>query len=124
MITLNPDLTVIERTGYTITDLLSDIGGLQGILLSAIAIVLGILNSNHLENYLASKLYKVDGSKQHTFLSRWRGKRANQLKEAREALRKEADIVKLIRSRRFVHLALKHLLDPQHRKQLKLMSQT
>ena len=54
MVTINPDLIVIERTSYTIIDLLSDIGGFQGILVSAIAIVLGILNSNQLENYLAA----------------------------------------------------------------------
>ena len=38
---------------------------------------------------------------------------------AREALEQEVDIIKLIRSRRFVHMALKHLLDPTLRKELK-----
>ena len=42
---------------------------------------------------------------------------------ARAAISKEVDIVELIRSNRFVHLALKHLLDPTVHKQLKARSQ-
>ena len=45
------------------------------------------------------------------------------LKEARASLEKEVDVLKLIRSRRFVHLALKHLLDPPLRKEFKARSQ-
>ena len=45
------------------------------------------------------------------------------MEKSREALLKEADIIRLIRSRRFVHLALKHLLDPGLRKTLKSQSQ-
>ena len=40
------DQTLIERTGYTILDILSDVGGLQGILISGISFILGILNHN------------------------------------------------------------------------------
>ena len=54
------DQTLIERDGYTILDILSDVGGLQGLLISMIYYALGILNFNYLENYLASKLYKTD----------------------------------------------------------------
>ena len=53
------DLTTVERTGYTILDILSDVGGLQGILFSAVGLFLNIWNYNHLDNYLASKLFKV-----------------------------------------------------------------
>ena len=42
--------------------------------------------------------------------------------QARASLDKEVDIIKLIRSRRFVHNALKHLLDPALRKELKSQS--
>ena len=40
--------------------------------------------------------------------------------EALTALGKEVDIIKMIRSRRFVNLALKHLLEPTLWKELKL----
>ena len=42
--------------------------------------------------------------------------------KARASLEKEVDIIKMIRSRRFVHMALKHLLDPTIRKELKSRS--
>ena len=42
--------------------------------------------------------------------------------KARTALETEVDIVKLIKSNRFIHLALKHLLDPQLLKELKSRS--
>ena len=45
------------------------------------------------------------------------------MEKFRDALSKEADIIRLIRSQRFVHLALKHLLDPGVRKKLKSQSQ-
>ena len=52
------DQILIERHGYTITDLLSDVGGLHGILISAISLALGIVNLNYLEDYLVTKLFK------------------------------------------------------------------
>ena len=45
------------------------------------------------------------------------------MEQARAALEKEVDIIKMIRRRRFTHLALKHLLDPRLRKDLKHQSQ-
>ena len=44
------------------------------------------------------------------------------MEQARASLSKEVDIIKLVRSRRFVHKALKHLLDPVLRKELKSQS--
>ena len=44
------------------------------------------------------------------------------MEKARGVLEKEVDIIKLIRSRRFVHMALKHILDPTLHKELKLLS--
>ena len=43
--------------------------------------------------------------------------------QARAALEKEVEIIKLIRSQRFIHMALKHLLDPPLRQKLKQKSQ-
>ena len=52
--------TLIERTGYTVLDILSDVGGLQGILVSVIFLFLSVLNHNDLDNYLVSKLFKSE----------------------------------------------------------------
>ena len=46
-----------ERSGYTLLDLLSDVGGLQGILISGISLILSIFNHNHLDNFLVFKLF-------------------------------------------------------------------
>ena len=51
---------VIQRQGYTTLDLISDIGGLQGILISVFAIIVGIWNHNMLENLLVSRLFKLE----------------------------------------------------------------
>lgn len=54
------DQTLIERTGYTVLDILSDVGGLQGIFVSVIFLFLSVLNHNDLDNYLVSKLFKSE----------------------------------------------------------------
>ena len=51
-------MTLIERNGYTILDVLSDVGGIQGILFSAAIIFMNIWNYNHIEDYLAVKLFE------------------------------------------------------------------
>ena len=55
----NLDQIVIARDGYTLLDLISDIGGMQGILISGAAMVLTIFNHNHLENFIVTKLYRL-----------------------------------------------------------------
>lgn len=45
------------------------------------------------------------------------------MEKARVSLQKEVDIVEMVRLKRYVHLALKHLLDTQLRKDLKARSQ-
>ena len=55
---MNMDMNLIERSGYTVLDILSDVGGLQGILISGISLILSIFNNNYLENYLVNKLFK------------------------------------------------------------------
>ena len=57
-ILVGKDQTLIERNGYTIIDILSDVGGLQGILISGISLLLSILNHNSLNVFLASKHYR------------------------------------------------------------------
>ena len=57
---MDMDQTLVERSGYTILDILSDVGGLQGTLISAISLLLTILNHNSLNVFLASKLYRSD----------------------------------------------------------------
>ena len=51
------NLSVVQRTGYTLLDVLSDVGGLQGILLSAIVLFLSIVNYGYLDSYLVSKTF-------------------------------------------------------------------
>ena len=58
MFVVNRDLKVIERSGYTLLDLLSDIGGVQGILQSFFGMLVGILNYGYLDDSMVSKLYK------------------------------------------------------------------
>ena len=54
----NLNLTEFERTIYTGFDFLSDVGGLSGILMSFLAIIVGIWNFNSFENVMASHLFK------------------------------------------------------------------
>ena len=58
-IEMNYSLEVINRTGYTILDILSDIGGIQGILISVFSIILAIFNYKFFDSYIASRLYKL-----------------------------------------------------------------
>ena len=51
------------RNSYTVLDVLSDTGGMQSIIGSAISIWIGIWNYNHFENFMASKLYKIGHKK-------------------------------------------------------------
>ena len=42
--------TVINRTNYTILDVLSDVGGLESVLASVVSFLLGALNYNNLNS--------------------------------------------------------------------------
>ena len=137
---MSMDRILIERNGYTMFDLLSDLGGLQGILISGISFLLSILNFNHLNGFLASRLFKADQMALEAFSTndsikafiigllprklvccRERRKQVV-MEQARAALEKELDIVHLVRSRRFIKIALKHLLGRQLRKEFKARS--
>ena len=50
---------VVSRAGYTVLDWISDIGGMQGVLISFFAIFIAFWNYNMLDNYLVTRLYKV-----------------------------------------------------------------
>ena len=56
---MNLSLQQVERSGYNILDLLSDVGGIQGLLVSFIGIILGVMNYNNFDNFMASRLYKI-----------------------------------------------------------------
>ena len=66
-ITLEMDLTLtgLSRDGYTFLDWISDIGGIQGIFISVIALLLSLWNYNHLDNFLATKLYQIRNLSSH-----------------------------------------------------------
>ena len=46
------DMYVIQRNGYTILDLLSDIGGIQAMLFSFFAVVVSVFNYKNVDNTL------------------------------------------------------------------------
>ena len=46
---MNLDKGKIERSGYTFIDVLSDIGGIQSILISGISILIGLFNYKNFE---------------------------------------------------------------------------
>ena len=56
---VNMDQIVITRSNYTVLDLLSDIGGIQGILAPILSIPLIFFNYKHFDTFMASKLYKI-----------------------------------------------------------------
>ena len=109
-------------------------------MISGISFLLGISNHNYLDNYLVSKLFKsnsvvlvasqADSMKEYCLFKClptkvhfcFRKSKTFAMEQARLTLAKEVDIIKLIRSRRFMHMALKHLLDPTLIKELKSQS--
>ena len=56
---MNLDLTVISREGYTILDFISDIGGMQVMIFSFLAVVLTFWNYNYFDDYLITKLFRL-----------------------------------------------------------------
>ena len=47
------------RKCYSFLDLLSDIGGMIGVLMGFFSSVVGIFNFNNFDNYMVSRLFKV-----------------------------------------------------------------
>ena len=56
---MNLNQVVTAREGYNLFDLLSDVGGMQGLLISGCAVWLGIWNYHFLDNFLVTKLYRL-----------------------------------------------------------------
>ena len=50
----------MARTGYTFLDVLSDVGGIQSLVASAITIWLGVWNYKHFDNFMAAALFKIN----------------------------------------------------------------
>ena len=61
-IEMNLNLLQVARDGYTLLDFFSDIGGIQGILISGTSIFLAIWNYNNFDNFLVSRLYRLVSS--------------------------------------------------------------
>ena len=58
-IEMNLNQLIIERVVYSSLDFLSDIGGVLSILVSTGAIFCAVWNYRHLENYMVSRLFKL-----------------------------------------------------------------
>ena len=61
-IEMNLDLGVIQREGYNVFDALSDIGGIQSLIAAVFSSFIGMWNYKHFDNYMASKLFKIQQS--------------------------------------------------------------
>ena len=57
-IDMDLDLDVIERSHYTILDVLSDVGGIASVTTSIVALILSILNYNNLDSQMIRQLFK------------------------------------------------------------------
>ena len=49
----------IERAGYNILDMLSNIGGIQGLLVSFFLTILSVFNYKNFDNVMAAQFYKL-----------------------------------------------------------------
>ena len=58
-IEMNLDQGILARKGYTFLDVLSDVGGIQSIVASAITLWLSAWNYKHFDNFMASALFKI-----------------------------------------------------------------
>lgn len=67
---MNLSQTVISRQIYSTLELISDIGGIQAILLQFFSIILSVFNYRNLNTFLASKLFKLKKGVNETSLSR------------------------------------------------------
>ena len=60
-VTIEMDLNVThyERKVYTVFDMLSDVGGLMGIFITAFTVLASLWNFNAFDNYMVSRLFKI-----------------------------------------------------------------
>ena len=59
-IEMSLDLFKYDRQMYTIFDMLSDVGGLSGIIITVTSIFLKVWNRHSFESYMASRLFKIN----------------------------------------------------------------
>ena len=133
---------------YTILDVLSDTGGIASALISLFLPIVGLLNYNHLESYIASRLFKIyqenpDIKNSTTFTASKYGnlaeytidaipaclvcckkpKRQIAIQKARAALEKEMDVLQLVKSIRFFKKGFEHLLSADELRMLEESSE-
>ena len=65
---MNLDQLSIERQIYSSLELISDIGGIQAILLSLFGSILSVFNYNNFDTFLASRLFKLKKPQNEIFL--------------------------------------------------------
>ena len=142
---MNLDLAKVSRSGYTFIDVLSDIGGIQGLLISVIVILISILNYNHFDDYMATRLFKAKPKNhkrdkgmqneptelQPTFYFNSclyfadlipaklrcckKSRRQRSLEKARQIMDEEFNVIQIIKSRRYVSKAIALLLSKAKR---------
>ena len=56
----NLNQKVIARQGYTVLDYISDIGGMQSMLISFMAWFIAVWNFNMFDNHMVSRLFQVE----------------------------------------------------------------
>ena len=56
---MNLDMRVIARDGYNSLDFISDVGGMQGMLMSFAAFILGIMNYNYFDNHIVERMFRM-----------------------------------------------------------------
>ena len=53
------NMTHYERKVYTVFDMLSDVGGLNGIFITIFGIITSLWQFNAFDNYMVSRLFKI-----------------------------------------------------------------
>ena len=130
----------VERTSYSILDLISDIGGMQGLLISWFSLALAFCNYHQTENFLISRLYmegasdgqarsmraeRLQDPKECCFYWFFRhcgsqpSRNMSIFRRAREKLARETNMVELIQDIRFAKGAAKLLLSKRKRDKIK-----
>lgn len=127
---------VVARDGYTILDILSDVGGIESILITGIGLALQLWNYKHFDSHMVSQLYKrpdaaangqsgfkptkcgniklfcIDHLPRKVTCCRL-NEREKAMEQAMQKLNQETDIVLIVRRLRLYLAALKDLLHEE-----------
>ena len=134
-IEMDTGLMTYSRVVYTLFDLLSDIGGLSGILISFFLMIVTAWNHNKFDNMLVSRLFKIKrrdkGADEAETISNscmpnctdWilsffpdccicckRARREVAMQKARDKLAGETNIIEIVRAWRYMEIALRQLI--------------